>query len=155
MALPQGHEIGSEGNLAPFSALKDEQPDFLPDRLESGTLNGVGIAGLGAGVRYLLEHGVAKAREREQILCQRLLDRLVQIPGVKVYGGMEAEKKAPIVSFNIGEIDSMHVSYNLDLFFGVTARAGLHCAPHAHRFLGTMDQGVVQSIPFFNRGRNR
>ncbi|MHB1404407.1 MAG: hypothetical protein ACYCV0_02295 [Desulfitobacteriaceae bacterium] len=65
MALPQGHEIGSEGNLAPFSALKDEQPDFLPDRLESGTLNGVGIAGLGAGVRYLLEHGVERVRENK------------------------------------------------------------------------------------------
>lgn len=134
---------GGTGSLSE----RDEQPDFLPDRLESGTLNGVGIAGLGAGVRYLLEHGIEKVREREQLLCQRLLDGLVQIPGIKVYGGLEAEKKAPIVSFNIGEMDSMFVSYRLDELFGVTARAGLHCAPHAHRLLGTLDQGVVRFSP--------
>lgn len=85
---------GGTGSLSE----KDEQPDFLPDRLESGTLNGVGIAGLGAGARYLLEHGVERVGEREQILCQRLIDGLLRIPGVTVYGGLEAEKKASIVS---------------------------------------------------------
>jgi len=149
-----GLVIGDNCSLRPFiyggtgslSEL-DSQPDFLPDALESGTLNGVGIAGLGGGIKYLLAHGLDNVRKREQQLCQYLIDGLLDIPGVKLYGGTSAAAKAPIVAFNLGEIDSMIVGDMLDEEFGVICRAGLHCAPHAHRMLGTIEQGVVRLSP--------
>lgn len=134
---------GGTGSLSE----SDQQPDFLPDALESGTLNGVGIAGLGAALEYLQKTGIDQVREREQQLCQRLIDGLLSISGVKVYGGLKAEEKAPIVSFNIGNHDSMLVGYHLEQVAGIIARAGLHCAPHAHASLGTLEQGVVRFSP--------
>ncbi|MHB8125772.1 MAG: aminotransferase class V-fold PLP-dependent enzyme [Desulfitobacteriaceae bacterium] len=134
---------GGTGSLSE----SDQQPDFLPDALESGTLNGVGIAGLGAGVRYLKTYGIDNVRKREQALCQRLILGLTKISGVQIYGGLDAEKKAPIVAFNIGKLDSTIVGYALDQVSGVIARAGLHCAPHAHSSLGTINQGVVRFSP--------
>ncbi len=134
---------GGTGSLSE----SDQQPDFLPDALESGTLNGVGIAGLGAGVRYLKSYGIDNVRRREQDLCQRLIMGLSKISGVQIYGGLDAEKKAPIVAFNIGKLDSTIVGYALDQVSGVIARSGLHCAPHAHSSLGTIEQGVVRFSP--------
>lgn len=134
---------GGTGSLSEL----DKQPDFLPDALESGTLNGVGIAGLGAGVRYLRERGTDGIRQREQALCQRLSDGLQSINGVRLYGGIKAEEKAPIVAFNIGNHDSMYVGFELSKRAEVIARAGLHCAPHVHQTLGTIVQGVVRFSP--------
>jgi len=134
---------GGTGSLSE----SDRQPDFLPDALESGTLNSVGIAGLGAGVRYLKNQGLASIREREQALSQRLIDGLTAIPGVKLYGGTDASKKAPIVSFNITDIDSTIIGYALEQTGGIIARSGLHCAPHAHATLGTLEQGTVRFSP--------
>lgn len=134
---------GGTGSLSE----EDRQPEFLPDALESGTLNGVGIAGLGAGVRYLLSEGVDKIRVREQALCRKLWNGLREIPGVKLYGSDLVERRSPIVAFNIGELDSVEVSYILEEKAGIIARAGLHCAAHAHRMLGTLNQGVVRFSP--------
>jgi len=134
---------GGTGSLSEL----DQQPDFLPDALESGTLNGVGIAGLGAGVRYIREKGIDQIRKREQALCQLLIDGLQSIKGVRIYGGLKAEEKAPIVSFNIGNLDSMFVGFELSEQAKVIARAGLHCAPHAHQTLGTIVQGVIRFSP--------
>ncbi len=134
---------GGTGSLSE----SDQQPDFLPDALESGTLNGVGIAGLGAGVRYLKTYGVDNVLRREQALCQRLIVGLSKISGVQIHGGLDAEKKAPIVAFNIGKLDSTIVGYALDQVSRVIARSGLHCAPHAHSSLGTTQQGVVRFSP--------
>ena len=146
--------IKSEIGLEPLiyggtgSLSEDErQPDFMPDALESGTLNGVGIAGLGAGVRYILSEGVDRIRVREQALCRKLWEGLKEIPGVKLYGSELVERRAPIVAFNIGEIDSVALSFALEEKAGIIARAGLHCAAHAHRMLGTLDQGVVRFSP--------
>ncbi|SPF33850.1 Aminotransferase class-V family protein [Candidatus Desulfosporosinus infrequens] len=126
---------------------EDCQPDFLPDALESGTMNGAGIAGLGAGVQYILSEGVDKIRDREQALCRKLWEGLREIPGVKLYGSEMVERRSPILAFNIGEIDSIKVSFLLEQNAGVIARAGLHCAAHAHRMLGTLEQGVVRFSP--------
>ena len=134
---------GGTGSLSEL----DQQPDFLPDALESGTLNGVGIAGLGAGVRYIREKGIDRIRKREQALCQLLIDGLMSIKGVQLYGGIKAEEKAPIVSFNIGNHDSKYVGFELSKRAEVIARAGLHCAPHAHQTLGTIVQGVIRFSP--------
>lgn len=134
---------GGTGSLSE----SDQQPDFLPDALESGTLNGVGIAGLGAGIEYLKIQGIDNVRKREQALCRRLITGLNSIPGVQIYGGRDTESKAPIVAFNIGKLDSTEVGYVLDQEYGVIARAGLHCAPHAHISLGTIRQGAVRLSP--------
>ncbi|GAB6156326.1 aminotransferase class V-fold PLP-dependent enzyme [Desulfosporosinus burensis] len=134
---------GGTGSLSE----EDRQPEFLPDALESGTLNGAGIAGLGAGVRYILREGVDRIRVTEQALCRKLWDGLRQIPGVKLYGSDMVERRSPIVAFNIGDMDSVEASFRLEEKAGVIARAGLHCAAHAHRMLGTLDQGVVRFSP--------
>ncbi|MHB8076770.1 aminotransferase class V-fold PLP-dependent enzyme [Desulfosporosinus fructosivorans] len=134
---------GGTGSLSE----EDRQPSFLPDALESGTLNGAGIAGLGAGVRYLLKEGINKIRAREQALCRKLWNGLKAIPGVTLYGSDMVEQRSPIVAFNIGELDSVAAGFILEEKAGVIARAGLHCAAHAHRMLGTLDQGVVRFSP--------
>jgi len=134
---------GGTGSLSE----EDRQPGFLPDALESGTLNGAGIAGLGAGVRYILKEGVDKIRVREQALCRKLWNGLREIPGVTLYGSDIVEQRSPIVAFNIGELDSVAAGFLLEEKAGVIARAGLHCAAHAHRMLGTLDQGVVRFSP--------
>ncbi|OLN33034.1 aminotransferase class V-fold PLP-dependent enzyme [Desulfosporosinus metallidurans] len=134
---------GGTGSLSE----EDRQPDFLPDALESGTLNGAGIAGLGAGVRYILREGVDKIRVREQAHCRKLWNDLREISGVKLYGSELVERRSPIVAFNIGELDSVEASFILEEKAGVIARAGLHCAAHAHRMLGTLEQGVVRFSP--------
>ena len=134
---------GGTGSLSE----EDRQPDFMPDALESGTLNGPGIAGLGAGVRYILSEGVDKIRVREQALCRKLWEGLREISVVKLYGSDMVERRSPIVAFNIGEFDSIEASHILEEEAGVIARAGIHCAPHAHRMLGTLQQGVIRFSP--------
>lgn len=134
---------GGTGSLSE----EDRQPDFLPDALESGTLNGAGIVGLGAGVRYILNEGMDKIRVQEQALCRRLWNVLREIPGVKLYGSDMVERRSPIVAFNLGDMDSVEASFRLEEKAGVIARAGLHCAAHAHRMFGTLELGVVRFSP--------
>lgn len=134
---------GGTGSLSE----EDRQPDFLPDALESGTLNGPGIAGLGAGVRYLFKEGLDQIRKTEQDFCQTLWQGLEEIPNVRLYGHPKIQDRVPIVAFNIGTIDSLQVSYEMEEEAGIIARAGLHCAAHAHKMLGTIGQGVVRLSP--------
>lgn len=126
-------------------------PDVLPDRYESGTPNTPGIAGLGAGVRFILEEGIEKIRAHEQKLTQQLIEGLKTIEQVKIYGLMDAQRQAPVVSINIGEEGSSEVAFILDKAFEVAVRAGLHCAPLAHKTMGTIDQGTIRfGLGYFN-----
>jgi cysteine desulfurase family protein len=127
------------------------QPDILPDRLESGTHNTPGIAGLCAGIKYIKNVGMANIRRHEQELVQYFLDGLDSIEKVKIYGAQDINKQAPVVSINIGDIGSSEVSYILDQTFDIATRSGLHCAPLTHMTLGTMEQGTVRfSFGYFN-----
>ncbi|MGB9792804.1 MAG: aminotransferase class V-fold PLP-dependent enzyme [Thermacetogeniaceae bacterium] len=127
------------------------QPDFLPDRFESGTPNTPGLAGLGAGVRYLLEIGVEKVRQHEQELTELLLCGLREIEGVTVYGPCDSRRQVAVVSFNIEGIGCGEVSLLLDKGYGIITRSGLHCAPLAHRTIGTIKTGACRLSPgFFN-----
>ncbi|MDI6871654.1 MAG: aminotransferase class V-fold PLP-dependent enzyme [Bacillota bacterium] len=119
----------------------DYQPEFLPDRYESGTLNSVGLAGLGAGVRFLLKKKVQEVRRHTLALTQRLLDGLAGIAGVTVYGPEEAAERVALVSFNVGYLPSTDGAYLLDRGYGIACRGGLHCAPAAHRKLGSLALG--------------
>jgi cysteine desulfurase family protein len=123
---------------------EEHQPDFLPDKYESGTLNLVGIAGLGAGVEYVMREGVDNIRKRERNLTQRLIDGLLDIPGVKVYGCLDANRQIGVVSFNIDGMSPSEVGLRLDDEYQILCRVGLHCAPAAHRTIGTFPDGTVR-----------
>lgn len=129
----------------------EEQPDFLPDCYESGTPNTVGLAGLLAGVRWVLERGVEAIRAHEMALTRRLIAGLSSIPGVTVYGTGDPEQQTAVVSFNIAGMEPSEVGLRLDEEFGVMCRVGLHCAPAAHRTVGTFPTGTVRfSLGAFN-----
>jgi cysteine desulfurase family protein len=123
---------------------EEHQPGFLPDKYESGTLNLVGIAGLGAGVEYVMREGVDNIRKRERNLTQRLIDGLLDIPGVKVYGCLDANRQIGVVSFNIDGMSPSEVGLRLDDEYQILCRVGLHCAPAAHRTIGTFPDGTVR-----------
>ena len=123
---------------------REEQPNFLPDGYESGTLNVVGLAGLGASVRWLLERSVAAVRSRQVTLIQRLIDGLAYLDGVTVYGTCDARRQAAPVSFNIAGVSPSDVGLRLDEDYGILCRIGLHCAPAAHRTIGTFPRGTVR-----------
>ncbi len=122
----------------------EEQPNFLPDMCESGTPNAVGIAGLLAGVRFVLERGVNEIRRREVELTKRLIEGLLAIAGVTVHGSHDAQRQTAAVSFNIEELLPSQVGLRLDEEYGILCRVGLHCAPAAHRTMGTFPVGTVR-----------
>jgi cysteine desulfurase / selenocysteine lyase len=121
----------------------EAQPDFLPDRLESGTLNVVGIAGLHASVELLLARGVAAVRHHEIALGRRLLDGLAELP-VTVHGPLEPERRVGLLSVDVPGVSPSEAGLILDERFGVMTRVGLHCAPAAHRVLATYPTGTVR-----------
>ncbi|UWG98812.1 aminotransferase class V-fold PLP-dependent enzyme [Dehalobacter sp. DCM] len=127
------------------------QPSQLPERYESGTLNTPGIAGLGAGIGFLLQTGIENIRKKERDLTEKLLEGLQKIPGVIVYGPKSDVERAPVISFNIKGMEPADVSFMLDRVFDIASRPGLHCAPDAHRTLGTFNYGTVRlSLSVFN-----
>jgi cysteine desulfurase / selenocysteine lyase len=129
----------------------ETQPEFLPDAHESGTLNLAGIAGLGASARFLLEIGVENVRAHEQKLVAQFLAGASEIPGLRLYGPKDAGLQCGLVSFNIKGAVPSEVGLILDQSFGIMARAGLHCAPSAHRTLGSFPTGTVRfSFGWFN-----
>ncbi len=129
----------------------ETQPDFLPDVHESGTLNVAGIAGLGAAVRFVREIGADVVRAHEQKLVSQLIAGLRRIPGITIYGPGDATLQCGVVSFNVDGATPSEAGLILDEQFGIMARTGLHCAPSAHRTLGTFPTGTVRfSFGWFN-----
>jgi cysteine desulfurase / selenocysteine lyase len=122
----------------------EEQPDFLPDKYESGTANTVGIAGLGASLHWLQEKGVENIRAHEVALSRQLMRGLEQISGVAVYGPRDPECLTATLSFNMAGIEPSEVGLRLDEEFDILCRVGLHCAPAAHHTLGTFPAGTVR-----------
>ena len=120
-----------------------EQTGFMPERLESGTLNTVGIAGLGAGIRYLNRVGINTVFAHETALCDMLIAGLRKI-GARVY--RTGDRFVPIVSFNIGDIPAPALASRLSEG-GFALRGGLHCALLAHKTLGTLPDGTVRFSP--------
>lgn len=128
------------------------QPLEWPTRLEAGTLNGHGIAGLSAGLDFIEAQGGAEAiAARERALADRFLAGVREIPGIKLYGAFDQSTRSAIVSLNVGDIDSAEISDELMQGWGIATRPGAHCAPLMHRALGTERQGVVRfSFGYFN-----
>lgn len=138
---------GGTGSRSEF----EEQPDFLPDCFESGTPNGPGIAGLLAGLQFVMERGIDEIRREEVRLAGKLIDGLSAIPGVRVFGPASTEQRIATVSFNIEGRTPSDVSTILERRFSILCRPGLHCAPSAHQTIGTFPKGTVRfSLGAFN-----
>lgn len=128
------------------------QPLEWPTRLEAGTLNGHGIAGLSAGLDFIeAQGGVEAIAAHERSLAERFLAGVREIPGIALYGAFGQPMRSAIVSLNVGDIDSAEISDALMQGWGIATRPGAHCAPLMHRALGTERQGVVRfSFGYFN-----
>jgi len=124
----------------------ETQPEVLPNKYESGTLNSQGIAGLGAGVKFIIENGQPELAEKEDRLTRKLIEGLSSIPGLSLFSAKGAEQ-APLVSFNLKGYDPGEVGAILDQAFDIKVRSGLHCAPLAHKTLGTFPKGSVRISP--------
>ena len=120
------------------------QPDFMPDALESGTLDMAGLAGLGAGVDHILDMGVDAVERHERELVQRFVDGAAEIQGVVEYGPKDVSRRCGVLSFNVGGLSCSDVGMVLDRDFEIMSRVGLHCAPGAHRTIGTFPVGTVR-----------
>lgn len=125
----------------------DLMPDAMPERLESGTPNTPGLAGLTAGIAWLEEVGLDAIREHETQCMRRLLAGLSDLPALELYGSGGAEERGGALSFNLKGVDPSTVAFRLDREFSICVRSGLHCAPEAHRSIGTYPNGTVRVSP--------
>ncbi|MCX5707920.1 MAG: aminotransferase class V-fold PLP-dependent enzyme [Candidatus Omnitrophica bacterium] len=132
------------------SSESERQPDFLPDKYESGTPNTVGIAGLGAGVKYILKTGIQEVWKKKKHLRAYLLKSLGSIDRIKIYGNLQPEGLA-VVSFNLGDLSPSEIARQLSEKFAIMTRPGLHCSPLAHRTINTFPKGTLRaSLSNFN-----
>lgn len=146
-----GLYVASEIDLEPLlhggtgsqSEAKD-QPLERPARYESGTLNTPGIAGLGAGVKFLLEQGIERVYRKKQELVDYAIEKMNELDGVELYGPDRGVKRAPVLAFNVSGIDGQELAHLLDQHYQIATRAGLHCAPLAHESIKTVDRGAVR-----------
>lgn len=117
------------------------QPESVPDRYESGTVNVPGIAGLGAGVRFIMQEGIDTIHDKETRLTDEIIAGLAEIDGVTVYAPSAGKNRGSVVSFTIEGMDPQDIAMILDEEFDIAVRSGLHCAPYAHSMLGTLETG--------------
>jgi cysteine desulfurase family protein len=129
----------------------EQQPDFMPDRYEAGTPNTVGIAGLQAGVEFVLSRGINQIQGKEENLVKTFIEGISDLPGIIIYGPGIVERRIPVVSFNIAGMDPAAIALELDDHFKIMSRSGIHCAPSAHKTIGTYPMGTVRfSFSYFN-----
>ena len=139
--------VGGTGSLS--SSLI--QPDFLPDKFESGTLNIPGIIGLYEGIKFIEKEGISTISQHNKSLRNMLITELLNIPNYKIYGETNIDLGTSCVSISHNKIDISELSYLLDNDFNISNRSGLHCAPLAHKTIGSYPNGTVRlSIGYFN-----
>jgi cysteine desulfurase family protein len=138
---------GGTGSRSEF----EYQPDFFPDRYESGTMNTVGLAGLAAGVEFVLNETVDKIRKKEMELTRRFIRGSGDIPGCTLYGPRDEQKQTSTISFTIDKHSPSEMGLMLEEEYAIMCRVGLHCAPAAHRTIGTFPEGTVRvGFGYFN-----
>lgn len=120
------------------------QPSQMPTALEAGTLNAHGLAGLDAALDYLKDTGIDVIRKKEQELMWYFYQKVLEIPGITVYGDFDSQERCPMVSLNVKDYDSSEVSDFLFTEYGISTRPGAHCAPLMHQAMGTEKQGAVR-----------
>jgi len=128
------------------------QPEYYPNKLETGTLNVSGIVGLREGIKFINNETIDKIYKREKILISYALKKLREVENLKIYGPQNEEDIVGVISFNIDNISAEEVVYNLDMKYNIMVRAGLHCSPNAHELIGTKNTGAVRvGIGYFNK----
>ena len=132
-------KVGGSG----VNTFSKEQPVEMPTHLEAGTLNGHALAGLNAALDYLKEEGIDNIQKREEELMFRFYNGIKDIKDIKILGNFE-NKRAAIVTFNVGDIDSAAFSDELSFAYDISTRAGAHCAPLMHKAMNTVEQGAVR-----------
>lgn len=138
---------GGTGNFSQSAT----QPVEMPERLESGTLNTIGLAGLKAGIEFIESIGLDRVRAHEQELYEQLIAGLSRIDGAVIYGPPACVRHGGALSFNIKNMDPSLLGFRLDREYGICCRVGLHCAPEAHATIGTLPEGTVRLSPgYFN-----
>lgn len=125
----------------------DIHPLSMPERLEAGTLNSAGLAGLLEGVNYIRARRIESIQQEEQELRSYLWERLAELPGISLYGPHGGEAAVSVVSFTVGGADCGEIGHVLESAYGILTRTGLHCAPHAHQTIGTLPEGTVRLSP--------
>jgi len=138
---------GGTGNFSQSA----NQPTEMPERLESGTLNTIGLAGLKAGVEFIETIGLDRIRSHEQELLGQLIEGLAALDCVSLYGPFGTTRYGGALSFNVKNMDPSMLGFRLDREYGICCRVGLHCAPEAHGSIGTLPEGTVRLSPgYFN-----
>ena len=142
-ALKQGG-TGSDSEL-------ETHPEFIPDKYESGTKNTPGLAGLVAGLEYIKKVGIDKIHKHEMVITERLIRGLEELDEVIIYGPRDPQKQTAVVSFNILGMEPSDVSYSMDRDYDIMTRVGLHCAPSAHKTVGSSPKGTIRlSMGYFS-----
>lgn len=134
---------GGTGTSSTF----EEQPETLPEGFEAGTHNLPGIAGLKAGMEFVMGQGVAVIGAHERGLVTYAMERLQRLPQVTLHSPSDPDARGAVLSFTVAGRDSAALAFELDQRFDIAVRAGLHCAPRAHRTLGTFSGGTVRMSP--------
>ena len=138
----QIHQLKEGGTGSESSNLN--QPDFYSDKFEAGTPNLPGIAGLNAGIKYIKKRGIKSIYSHEKNLLDLFIKELKKNPKIQIYGSESIEGRCGVVPINIIDVDSSEVAYILDTQYNIAVRPGLHCAPLAHRTIGTDKIGAVR-----------
>lgn len=140
-----------EGGTGSFSE-QDLHPESMPERLEAGTLNSPGLAGLLEGVRFIQTTGVELIRDHEAVIRSYLHNKLQNVPGTTLYGPHKTKQCVSVISFTIDGVDCGELGHILESTYGILCRTGLHCSPLAHQALGTFPEGTVRLSPgYFTR----
>lgn len=138
---------GGTGSRSEFEI----QPDFMPDKYESGTLNAIGISGLYAGTKFINETGIKCIHQKEISLLKRLISGISEIKGIHLYGPATDTERVAVCSFNIDGFSPSDIAFYLDENYRILTRPGLHCAPSAHYTIGTHPAGTNRiSLGYFN-----
>ena len=143
--------MGSGNEGSGFKAEEEVHPEEMPFRLEGGTPNAHGYAGLLAGIEFVEREGIRKVRDHERTLALRFADALRDNAKVTLYGCQSRERRLGPVSLTIRGAEPAEVGAIMDAKYGIACRPGLHCAPGTHRLLGTLPKGTVRfSFGWFN-----
>jgi selenocysteine lyase/cysteine desulfurase len=150
--------VNSDYNIMPLKAggtggdsAYEYQPDYYPNKLETGTLNVSGIVGLGEAIKFINKESVEKIHNKEKEVVAYALHKLKEVKNIEIYGPQNSEDIVGVISFNIKSIRAEDAVHELDLKYNIMLRAGLHCAPSAHELIGTKEIGSMRiGIGYFN-----